>query len=389
MDLSKLKICFLAGTLGQGGAEKQLFYMARSLKAEGADVRIYCPYQAEYYEPVLKAEKISVVWLGSSSNRALQLARLATCLFRFRPHIIQAAHFHMNIYVNVLGRLLGAATISACRGDLHHEVKVCKTGGILGLRTAAILVTNSKASRDQAMELGVSPERLVVLPNVIDLEEFDKKSNEKVEGVPPPGRLWAMTVGTMGRAKRFDRFLRALASARVHEPNLGGLLVGDGPDRDDLQALATSLGLVNGQCLFSGRRDDVPALLRRASVFVLSSEREGTPNVLLEAMAAQLPIVSTPAGDAAEIVKTANAGFIVDHDDIGGMADSLKRLAASPELRAEFGHNGRKYVERTHDASMLGKALLDNYHLIAARQRVRRTLDVLNRLGEVGGTCYG
>jgi glycosyltransferase involved in cell wall biosynthesis len=266
---------------------------------------------------------------------------------------------------------------------------VSKPFGVLALRISATLATNSKASRDKAIELGVPLEKVLVLSNVIDLEEFDKQSMEKLRGSPPPGHLWAMTVGTMGRAKRFDRFLRALASARVQEPNIGGLLVGDGPDRGDLQALATSLGLVNGACLFVGRRDDVPALLRRASVFVLSSEREGTPNVLLEAMAAQLPIVTTPAGDAAEIVKAANAGFVVDHDDVDGMADSLKRLGQSPELRAEYGKNARKYVERHHGASMLGRTLLDTYHLIAERQRVRRALDVLNRAGAFERTCCG
>jgi glycosyltransferase involved in cell wall biosynthesis len=379
MDLSKLKICFLAGTLGQGGAEKQLFYVARALKTAGVDVQVCCSYRGEYYEPAFRAENIPVVWLGWSSNPAVRLVQLATYLVRFRPHVIQAAHFHMNIHANVLGRLLGAVSISSSRSDVYREIRVCKPWGIWGVRTAATLAANSKASRDKAIELGVPLGKLVVLSNVIDLEEFDKKSMDNAGGLAPPGAMRAVAVGTMCRAKRFDRFLRALASARVHEPKLQGLLVGDGPDREDLHALATSLGLGKGECLFPGRRDDVPALLKRASVFVLSSESEGFPNVLLEAMAARLPIVTTPAGDAAELVKAAEAGFVVDHDDISGMASCLGQLAKSRELRTRFGNSGRSYVERHHSASTLGRTLLDTYQVIAERQGARQILELLNR----------
>lgn len=374
---ANLKICFLAGTLGQGGAEKQLFYMARSLKQAGADVRVFCPYRGDFYEPALKAEKIPVIWLGDSSNPALRFVKLAAHLFRFRPHIVQAAHFHLNLYAGILGRLLRAVSLAASRSDLCREISVCRPWGFWGVRSAVTLVANSKNAMNQGISLGLRPENVLVLSNVIDLKEFDHNSLQEAGALGPPGVLPVIAVGTLGRAKRFDRFLRALASTQAEDPRLRGVLVGDGPERACLQALAASLGL-NGQCRFLGRRNDVPALLKQASMLVLSSEAEGFPNVLLEAMAARLPIVTTDAGDSAELVKAAEAGFVVPHDDVDSMGGCLKQLARDPELRTRLGSNGRAYAERYHSVDRLGEALLKTYHLVAVRHGTRRALNLLN-----------
>ena len=93
--------------------------------------------------------------------------------------------------------------------------------------------------------------------------------------------------------------MTALNIACREAPKLLGIIIGDGPELANLQAFAQQRGLSEENLLFLGRRDDVPAILRRAQIFMLTSDHEGFPNVLLEAMAARLPVITTPAGDLA------------------------------------------------------------------------------------------
>ena len=125
---------------------------------------------------------------------------------------------------------------------------------------------------------------------------------------------------------------------------------------------------------FLGRRQDVPVLLRRADVFLLTSEHEGFPNVLLEAMAARLPVVTTPAGDAGRLVKDGTTGYVVSFNDVQGMVQRVLQLAKSPPLRQRFGGAGRQQVEERYSYVGLPRCLLATYRAIAAQQHHRRAL---------------
>src|SRR5205085_157391 len=146
--------------------------------------------------------------------------------------------------------------------------------------------------------------------------------------------------------KRFDRFLDAVALARRAAPGLKALLVGEGPDRDALERHAAALGLFPDHLAFLGRRGDVPRLLRQADVLVLTSDYEGCPNVVLEAMAAGVPVVTTPAGDAGRVVQDGVTGFVTPFDDTEGLAARLVRLCNAPDLRARLGQAARRRAEQ-------------------------------------------
>ena len=135
----------------------------------------------------------------------------------------------------------------------------------------------------------------------------------------------------------------------------------------DQPGLARELSLLPDGVSFLGRRDDVAGLLRSSDIVALTSEHEGFPNVVLEAMAARLPVVTTPSGDSGVIVEDGVTGFVVEGDDIAGMARRIVTLSASAELRRTFGEAGRGKVERLYSAHALGGMLLSTYRSIAAR----------------------
>jgi glycosyltransferase involved in cell wall biosynthesis len=113
-------------------------------------------------------------------------------------------------------------------------------------------------------------------------------------------------------------------------------------------------------------------------MLVLSSDREGFPNILLEAMAARIPVVATPAGDIQEVVREGVTGYVVPFDDVEGIAKRMVRLAKSPDLRHQLGEAGRQQAERIYSYEGLADRLLSTYRSIAEQQGNRRVLRALS-----------
>ncbi len=368
----RLRVAFIAGTLGQAGAEKQLVYMARSLRDAGVDLRVYCLTKGEYYEAHLQELGIEPRWFGRYGsvpfgNIALRAGSLAGSLGRFRPHIVQSTHFFCNLYAGLCGRFFGALSIGAMRNDLDRERQGCGRWTRTALRLPSAIIANSCAARGGVEEFGIDPRSIIVLKNALDLEDFDARSSGGADAWDSYGRSVALAVGRMVPEKRFDRFLAALALARRKSPVLQGVIVGDGGESAGLHCRARELGLLPDGVLFAGRRNDVPGLLSKADMLVLSSDHEGCPNVVLEAMAARRPVVTTPAGDAGVVVEDNVTGYVVPFDDIETMAARMVRLAESPELRRRFGAAGRCRMEHEYSYSGLAGRLISAYEAIAQR----------------------
>jgi glycosyltransferase involved in cell wall biosynthesis len=367
------RIAFIAGTLGQAGAEKQLLYMVHALHDAGADMRLYCLTRGEFYEAQLRAlGVVSRSFGGFGKIRfakvPVRLASLAASLRPFRPHIVQSTHFFCNLYAGMCGRLLGAISIGAMRNDLDHERASCGRWTRASLRLPSGIIANSEAARRGVDQYGVSPGSIVVLNNAIDLADFDAKASAEVSGWSLDGLPVAMAVGRLEPQKRFDRFLTALALARRAAPGVRGVIVGDGQELRCLHRRAEDIGLLPDGVVFLGRRNDVPAVLRKADMLVLSSDHEGCPNVVLEAMAARRPVITTPAGDAAVVVQDGVSGYVVPFDDVEAMASRMVCLAESPELRRALGESGRLRVEEAHGYDGLASRLTSIYTVIAERE---------------------
>lgn len=374
----RLRVAIVAGTLARGGAEKQLVYLVEALRAAGAEVRVFCLTRGEFFESALREQGVEPVWVGQFGNPLLRVLALASALRDFRPHILQSAHFYTNLYVGLVAPMYGAIGIGTARSDVVHEVDANGLWGRWLLRVPSVLMVNSHAARRNAMAFGIAPDAVEVLPNAIDLRAFDElaaaEAAEESEGTAPV----VVGVGSLVAAKRFDRFLHAIAMVRARGVDLRGVLVGDGPEREKLESLARRLDLLPDGVRFTGSRDDVPALLRRAQIYLLTSDHEGFPNVLLEAMAATLPVVTTPAGDAAAIVRHGETGYVVSGDDLSEIAFRLEELAASPPLRQRLGGAGRRRVEILYTSAGLAERVAALHHGIAERLGHRRSLAALS-----------
>ena len=173
-DYDRLRVAFIAGSLGQGGAEKQLLYLARELMRVRVDVRVLTLTHGEACEPAFAEAGVPVEWVGRH-RLPLRLVDLVTATRRLRPHIVQAGHFFTNLYAAGLARLGGVAGIGAIRNDARFDMEECGRWGGPLLRVPKSLIANSRSAAGYAEAAGVDASRIHVLANVIDLEQFDRR----------------------------------------------------------------------------------------------------------------------------------------------------------------------------------------------------------------------
>jgi glycosyltransferase involved in cell wall biosynthesis len=390
MDLSgRVRVALLAGTLLQGGAEKQLVYLTRTLTGAGVDTRVYSLTRGEFYEGILRGYGLCPDWVGPVGHPALRLAVLTQRMRKFRPDIIQSTHAFTNLYAGVIGRLLNVISVGALRSSVAHARVDNGPWTRWLLRSTDGLFVNSQRALQEVQDLRLArPGSAYLVSNVIELSrEPNSDSSRAGNGLGSSIRRRVTFVGRLIPAKRLDRFLRALALGRRQEPSLEGLVVGDGPCRGSGERLAADLGLAPDHVKFLGRRDDVPDLLKEADMLVLCSDQEGFPNVLLEAMAARLPVITTPAGDAGRVVEEGVTGYVVPFEDVEALAAHMVRLARSPEQCARLGTAGRFRVEQRYSlASLLGQ-VTTAYNDLARRRGQRKLLRALETVSDVTGAC--
>ena len=149
-------------------------------------------------------------------------------------------------------------------------------------------------------------------------------------------------VARLWRQKDHPTLLRALAQLIDLEWELE--LVGDGPLRQEMEALAASLGIAS-RVRFAGFRTDVAACLADAQVFVLASKWEGFPRAILEAMRAGLPVIASEVGGVRESVRDGETGFLVPPGDVNTLCERLRFLLTSPKQRLHMGAAGRAQYE--------------------------------------------
>jgi colanic acid/amylovoran biosynthesis glycosyltransferase len=175
-----------------------------------------------------------------------------------------------------------------------------------------------------------------------------------------PGPLKVLFVGRLVPEKRPLDLVRALAKATAEGLDLRARFVGTGPLAGALRAAVVANQLADRVELVGGQSEaEMPDHYAWAEVLCLPSEAEGLPVVLMEAMASEVPVVTTRIAAVPELVDDARTGLLIDPGDVGALAGALVRLAADPELRVRLGRAGREAVLRDHDAGLNARVLVD------------------------------
>jgi len=193
-----------------------------------------------------------------------------------------------------------------------------------------------------------------------------------------PGSLRVGMVARMNhRYKNHSGFMRIARRIQQQMPNVEFLLAGDGPLRAELEREAQTLG-IGDRVVFLGDRRDIPAVMASLDVAVLTSDSESLSNVILEAMAAGLPVVAYRVGGNAELIHEKRGeekrGQLISAGDEEGFASAVERLLSAPSIRAQFGHNARKFAEENFGLENVRARYEACYQTLLEKKGVRTPL---------------
>jgi len=267
----------------------------------------------------------------------LALVRLARELFCRPPHLLYTLTVVPNIWGRVLGRLAGVpAIVSGYRSLLprQHEKRLWPLSRRI-ICNAAVL----KAI--MVRRCGVPPRKIAVIPNAVDTDFFSPSREPKPEA---PTLLF---VGRLVREKDPLTLLRGFARVQKAVPDSRLVMVGQGPLKARVVAHIRTASL-GGSVTLLPPGEDVRPFLERAWLLVLPSISEAAPNVVLEAMAAGLPVVATRVGGTGELVEDGCTGRLVPPADDLRLAAAVMDLIRDEDLRRRMGREGRRRMVRHH-----------------------------------------
>jgi len=348
------RILILDNELEMGGKEKKLFeFVSRTDRSRFA-ISVCCLKEGGYFKS--KLENLGVPFYEKLLRHrydAFAYRGLAAVLRRERTQLIYTFGHPNTVIFSYFARLRGQverfvvsyhATGDTVEGRQvpHYLLPL--------LRRADAIVAVAETHRDYlAAQEGLPREAIRVIHNGVDATVYRPGSpDERAEvrrGLGIGGSdLVFMAVGSLKPLKRIDLFLRAAAPLMKRNPAALIVLVGDGPDRGALTALAESLG-IGGRVVFTGVRDDVNVMFRAADALVLPSRTEAFPNVVLEAMATGLPVITTDVGSVREMVEDGRSALVVPREDEAALRAAIERMAADARLRSALGVRGRAIVD--------------------------------------------
>jgi glycosyltransferase involved in cell wall biosynthesis len=300
----------------------------------------------------------------------LGLVELFRLFRRERPVVVHAN----SSKAGILGRLAAVAARVPVRLFTVHGWAFKAHGGIAArsylwadrlmspLTTMTVCVAESERRaglRARTCRAG----RTVVIHNGVELERPRR----------PPGPAGApvtlVSVGRLRPPKDFTTLVRAVAALDPGSARLR--IAGDGPDRTAVATEVARLGL-DGVVELLGTRGDVDELLAGADLFVLSSDSEGFPMSVLEAMATGLPVVASAVGGVPELVRDGETGVLVPPRDSAALAGAIRRLVADPALRDQLGEAGRRRVEREFSLARFRREHLEIYRAAVRPKRTCR-----------------
>ena len=352
-----IRIVHVIDGLGSGGAERLLTIYATELHRKGHDVHIVVlnDRNGNPERTNIEAAGIptSLIPVGKLRNFC-QIWRFFSELKALKPDIVHAHLQFSSILCSLFGRFNGVPSVATV-----HTLEGPELANRDGLRrwlmykTLATfcdrVICLSNAAEAFARANGLAGAQIDVLPNGIDLSAFERTSaSERRDlrsalGIPEHAPL-IISVAVLRPPKGMDRLIRAMPAICKGVDGARLLIVGDGPERERLVALAAELGVADS-ITFTGQRPDVPALMSLADVFVLPTLDDAQPTVVMEAMASRLPVIATTVGGLPDMIEHSVDGVLVPPDDVAALEAAVSEMLTDFTKRAEFAAAGRATVE--------------------------------------------
>jgi L-malate glycosyltransferase len=362
----------MTNTFETGGSERQFAVLAQNLQPQQFALHLGCirrvgPF-ADAFGPVPEFRLGGSLFGWRSVRTRLQLSNH---LRRQRIQIAHAFDFYTNLTLIPAARF---ARVPIVIGS-HRQIGDLLTPRQFRAQAAAFrwcdaVICNSQAAAEALAANGLSREKLVVIGNAMPADVFASTAPAL------PKRAGVLRVGMVARMnahyKNHSGFLRIAARIRQALPSTEFLLAGDGPLRGEIERQAREMGLSDA-VIFLGDRRDIPAVHAAMDMAVLTSDSESLSNVILEAMAAGLPVVAYQGGGNPELVNE-KRGVLVGAGNEVEFADAVIRLLTQPELREQLGGNARQFVEESFGLEQVRNRYQELYKGLLQKKGVKASV---------------
>ncbi len=359
-----------------GGAERQAERLSRYLNSRGWSVSVITHFR----QGLLREERQNGIHIirpatfgpGKLKTMSFILGTLWR-LWRLRK-VYKILHAHLGFGAAFAGvvaaRLLGKKAIiklgnSGEFGDILASQKTAR--GRLRLYVfrhwADIVIVLDEIMKQEVITAGFDPERVRLMSNGIDvaalLSANPKSRSQSI--LYPENKIFAIFVGRLTKQKSLTTLLQAVSIAVQSCPSLHLILLGDGPDRLNLEHQAVVFGIAE-KVTFAGYHENVGAYLRSAHIFVLPSLSEGISNALLEAMAFGLPCIASSVGGNVEVLDQGKCGVLLPPNDVMAWAQALEEMATTESLRQQMGELAHRRIVENYDFGIIGMKYEELYN---------------------------
>jgi glycosyltransferase involved in cell wall biosynthesis len=339
-----LKIVHTEASCGWGGQEIRILSEATGLIERGHNVHLLCPPQAKIYTEAQRAG-LPVTPLPIGRKGVKGIIAMHRWLEQHRPDLVNT-HSSTDSWLSALARVTISPGPAIVR-TRHISAPIPNNTATRWLYTSGAdhIVTTGERLREQLIhDNGFSGERITSIPTGIDTRRFilgDRVAARRRLGLDESA-LYVGIVATLRSWKGHKHLIQAVA--KLDQPNLRLLIVGDGPGRETLTALCQQL-LPGERSQLVGHQNNTEDWFRAIDIFCLPSyANEGVPQALMQAMLTALPIVTTPVGSISELISDGVTGLIVPHSQPEMLAAALRRLIDDPPLAARLGAEAHSYA---------------------------------------------
>jgi glycosyltransferase involved in cell wall biosynthesis len=349
-----MNIVHLTASTFFGGPERQILGLAQSLPMHCRSMVLSFPEGgrcSDFVDQATRQNMDAVALTRDYPHLAAAVAETTAHLRRVRANVLCCHGYKADVVGRFAARRARIPAVAVSRGWTGEDARVrlyeLLDRAHLRWMNHVVCVSEGQARKTQAA--GVPQRRMTVIPNAVATERFaspDPVYRDRLQQLfPSPPKRIVGAAGRLSPEKGFEVLVEAAASLTHRNDSVGFVLFGEGTLRSELSRRIAAAGLT-GNFILAGFRSDLDRFVPLLDLLVLPSFTEGMPNVVLEALAAAVPVVATAVGGTPEVIEDGKCGFLVPPGNAKALATAIQSALLSEERRHEMGRCGRERVTR-------------------------------------------